>query len=78
MFPAPSRNETVLPSGNIPFVAGQWQSVEIIRKGNRLSVLCNGKNAGEIGFNIGKFQNLTLSATSADCEIRGILLNRLP
>ena len=73
-----SRNETVLPSGNIPFVAGQWQSVEIIRKGNRLSVLCNGKNAGEIGFNIGKFQNLTLSATSADCEIRGILLNRLP
>ena len=70
--------ETVLPAGGIPFVAGQWQSVEIIRKGNRLSVLCNGKNAGNIDFNVGKFQNLTISATSADSEIRGILLNRLP
>ena len=73
-----SRNETVLPSGSIPFVAGQWQSVEIIRKGNRLSVLCNGRNAGDLDFNIGKIQNLTISATSADCEIRSILLNRLP
>ena len=73
-----SRKETGLPSGGIPLVDGQWQTAELQRIGNRLTVLSNGKNAGTVDCDVGEFRNLTISATSADCEIRGILLNTLP
>lgn len=73
-----SRNETVLPSGGIPFVAGQWQTAELVRRGNRSSVTCNGKSAGSISCDVGKFRDLIISATSADCEIRAVSLCRLP
>lgn len=73
-----SRKETGLPSGGIPLVDGQWQTAELLRIGNRLTVLSNGKNAGTVDCDVGEFRNLTISATSADCEIRGILLNTLP
>lgn len=73
-----SRNETVLPSGSIPFVAGQWQTAELVRRGNRSSVTCNGKSAGSINCDVGKFRDLIISATSADCEIRAVSLCRLP
>ena len=73
-----SRPETVLPKGTMRMTAGQWQTAELDWNNKCLTVRCNGKNAGSFPCDIGAFRNLTLSATSAECEFRGILLKRLP